>query len=206
MVSSRKSHLEHRVLRQKNLNVTFHLICYRDRALNLFATGKQDLLIFQQVIHHNLFKKWHREFMFVSKSTPSFCLRKTYRMKREVIKSLPWTKYLAPPLYDQHNWKKVQMDPQNFTGILKILWNCLKQTSSGSCWGDKLSAKHLYDPRRILSIHSNSTFYKCLFNILSHPKNKIIVKITISVWNRVNKTHIEIKLGFIFIFHALLSY
>ena len=143
---------------------------------------------------------------FVSKSTPSFCLPKTYRMKREVIKSLPWTKYLAPPLYDQHNWKKVQMDPQNFTGILKILWNCLKQTSSGSCWGDKLSAKHLYDPRRILSIHSNSTFYKCLFNILSHPKNKIIVKITISVWNRVSKTHIEIKLGFMFIFHALLSY
>ena len=83
---------------KKNLNVTFHLISYRDRALNLFATGKQDLLIFQQVIHHNLFKKWHREFMFVSKSTPSFCLPKTYRMKREVIKLLPWTKYLAPVL------------------------------------------------------------------------------------------------------------
>ena len=150
MVSSRKSYLERRVLRQKNLNVTFHLICYRDRALNLFATGKQDLLIFQQVIHHNLFKKWHGEFMFVSKSTPSFCLPKTYRMKREVIKSLPWTKYLAPvlPLIIRIT-KKIRMHPQNFIGILKPLWNCLKQTSSGSFWGDKLSAKHLYDPRRI---------------------------------------------------------
>ena len=105
-------------VRQKNLNVTFHLICHRDRALNLFATGKQDLLIFQQVIHHNLFKKWHREFMFVSKSNPSFCLPKTYRMKREVIKSLPWTKYLAPVLPYM-----ISITKKNPNGSTEFYWN-----------------------------------------------------------------------------------
>ena len=56
--------------------------------------------------------------MFVSKSNPSFCLPKTYRMKREVIKSLPWTKYLAPVLPYM-----ISITKKNPNGSTEFYWN-----------------------------------------------------------------------------------